>query len=160
MFDDIQAKGAAYRLTEEALYAEALREIESGQRRDGLWAKAMAESNMDQGKAQAKYIKLRVQSLRDEATLFIAKVKTLDSTPQPTRIEKTHTPITQRVVAKPTKPIVGAAQGAACGLAGFFLFGYVLAESPKAQMQFDGVTFLFFVLAGALVGLFYSLLRR
>jgi len=73
IFDDIKAKGAAYRLTEEALYAEALREIESGQRRDGIWAKAMAESDMDQGKAGAKYIKMRVQSLKDEVTLFIAE---------------------------------------------------------------------------------------
>jgi len=72
IFDDIKAKGAAYRLTEEALYAEALREIESGQRRDGIWAKAMAESDMDQDKAGAKYIKLRVQSLKDEVTVFIA----------------------------------------------------------------------------------------
>jgi hypothetical protein len=72
IFDDIKAKGAAYRLTEEALYAEALREIESGQRRDGIWAKAMAESDMDQGKAGAKYIKLRVRSLKDEVTLFVA----------------------------------------------------------------------------------------
>jgi hypothetical protein len=75
IFDDIKAKGAAYRLTEEALYAEALREIESGQRRDGIWAKAMAESDMDQGKAGAKYIKMRVQSLKDEVTVFIAAMK-------------------------------------------------------------------------------------
>lgn len=51
IFDDIKIKGATYRLTEEALYAEALREIESGQRRDGIWAKALAESDMDQERA-------------------------------------------------------------------------------------------------------------
>lgn len=72
IFDDIRAMGPAYRLTEEKLYAEALREIESGQRRDGIWAKAMADSDMDQGKAGAKYIKLRVQSLKDEALVLIA----------------------------------------------------------------------------------------
>lgn len=75
LFDDIKAKGAAYRLTEEAMYAEASREIESGQRRDGLWAKAMSESDMDQGKAGARYIKLRVQSLRDEITVLMAEAK-------------------------------------------------------------------------------------
>ena len=79
IFDDINAKGAAYRFTEEALYAEALREIESGQRRDGIWAKAMAESDMDQGKAGAKYIKLRVQSLKDEVTLFVAAMNKAES---------------------------------------------------------------------------------
>ncbi len=75
IFDDIKAKGAAYRLTEEALYAEALKEIESGQRRDGIWAKAMSESNMEVGMAGAKYIKMRVQSLKDEVTVFIASQK-------------------------------------------------------------------------------------
>jgi hypothetical protein len=74
IYDDIKVKGAAYRLTEESLYAETLREIESGQQRDGIWAKAMAESDMDQGKAGAKYIKLRVQSLKDEVTIFIAEL--------------------------------------------------------------------------------------
>ena len=70
-FDDIQSSDAASRLLEEAFYAEALREIESGMRRDGIWAMAMAESDMDQGRAAAKYIKLRVQSLKDEAALRI-----------------------------------------------------------------------------------------
>lgn len=69
LFDNLKTAGAANRLTEEALYAEALREIESGMRRDGIWAMAMAESDMDQGKAGARYIKLRVQSLKDEITL-------------------------------------------------------------------------------------------
>jgi len=79
IFDDIKAKGAAYRLTEEALYAEALREIESGQRLDGTWAKAMAESDMDAGKAGAKYIKMRVQSLRDEISVFIYAAKKVET---------------------------------------------------------------------------------
>jgi hypothetical protein len=83
LYDDIKAKGAAYRLTEEALYAEALREIESGQRRDGIWAKAMAESDMDAGKAGAKYIKMRVQALKDEITVFIATLQ--KDQPQPVR---------------------------------------------------------------------------
>lgn len=87
IFDEIRARGAAYRLTEEALYAEALREIESGERRDGIWAKALAESDMDQGKAGAKYIRLRVQSLKDEITVLLnaANVAKLPE-PIPTQI--------------------------------------------------------------------------
>lgn len=95
IFDDIKAKGAAYRLTEEALYAEALREIESGQRRDGIWAKAMAESNMDQGKAGARYIKLRVQSLKDEVAMTVAVLAT-----QP----KPEPPPTTKVKPEPPSP--------------------------------------------------------
>jgi hypothetical protein len=72
VFDGINSVDAASRLTEEAFYAEALREIESGMRRDGIWAMAMAESEMDQGRAGARYIKLRVQSLKDEMTLQLS----------------------------------------------------------------------------------------
>jgi hypothetical protein len=72
IFDGINSAGAASRLTEEAFYAEALRELESGMRRDGIWAMAMAESDMDQGRAGARYIKLRVQSLKDEMTLQLS----------------------------------------------------------------------------------------
>jgi len=67
--DDIRNRGASSRITEEMLYAEALREVEQGIRRDGLWAKALARSNMRQEEAQAFYLKLRVQSLRDEIEL-------------------------------------------------------------------------------------------
>lgn len=74
LFDDIKAKGAAYRLTEEALYSEVLREMESGVRRDGLWAKALAESAMDTNKAHAQYIKYRVQSLKDEAEILLKNI--------------------------------------------------------------------------------------
>ena len=40
IFDDIIGKNADDRLAEEMLYAEAMREIEQGIRRDGLWGKA------------------------------------------------------------------------------------------------------------------------
>lgn len=72
ILDGINSAGAASRLTEEAFYAEALREIESGMRRDGIWAMAMAECDMDQARAGARYIKLRVQSLKDEMTLQLS----------------------------------------------------------------------------------------
>lgn len=58
---------AQERLAEEALYAHVAAEISAGVRRDGLWAKAIADSAGSKEAAQAKYIKLRVQSLIDEA---------------------------------------------------------------------------------------------
>ena len=75
ILDDVRLKGAAYRVSEEALYAEALREMESGLRRDGIWAKALADSNMDREIAAARYIKLRVKSLKDEVVLAIVEAK-------------------------------------------------------------------------------------
>jgi hypothetical protein len=71
LVDDVRLRGASSRITEEALYAEALREVEAGLRRDGLWAKALAETGMRQLDAQACYLKLRVQSLRDEIDLVV-----------------------------------------------------------------------------------------
>ena len=67
VFDNLRTQSAADRLAEEALYAQALREVESGVRRDGIWAKALVEADMDQTKAAAKYISMRVQALKDEA---------------------------------------------------------------------------------------------
>lgn len=69
IIDNMLAKRAATRLSDEALYAVALREIESGLRRDGIWAQALSECSMDQARAAARYIALRVQSLRDELAL-------------------------------------------------------------------------------------------
>ena len=45
---------------EEAIYAEAFAELKSGNTRPGMWAKAFAESEGDEKKSQALYIKLRV----------------------------------------------------------------------------------------------------
>lgn len=60
---------ASARLSEEALYAQALAEIEAGIRRDGLWAKALSSADMDTTRAHKIYIQLRVKSLKDELTL-------------------------------------------------------------------------------------------
>lgn len=57
------------RLVEEKIYEQVLREIESGLRRDGLWAKALQESRGNEQEAKALYIKFRVQSIKDEAEI-------------------------------------------------------------------------------------------
>lgn len=50
---------------EEAIYAAALAELKSGTMRPGLWAKAFANSEGDENKSKALYIKLRVQQERE-----------------------------------------------------------------------------------------------
>lgn len=54
------------RLVEEEIYARVLEEVESGYRRDGLWAKALRKGLGDEQKAKAYYIEYRVQSIKDE----------------------------------------------------------------------------------------------
>jgi len=70
MSKKIRVSKAAKRLREEAIYKYVLDEISTGVRRDGLWAKAMADANGNEGVAKSNYIKLRVQSILDDATIL------------------------------------------------------------------------------------------
>jgi len=64
---------------EEALYKRVLDEMESGKRRTGIMAKALADSLGDKDKAESLYIKYRMQTIADEdkkeAKLFIETAK-------------------------------------------------------------------------------------
>lgn len=64
-----RAKGrfAAHSIPDEDYYEMASREVRNGNLREGLWAKAWAQAEGDNTKAQALYIKLRVDSMRAEA---------------------------------------------------------------------------------------------
>jgi hypothetical protein len=73
IFDDIRKKGASYVLTDDALHAEAVRELKSNTRLAVLWATAMADSDMDERKAATRYVRLRVKSLKEEATKLVAE---------------------------------------------------------------------------------------
>lgn len=62
----VQDKVILSRLEEEALHAAALEHFESGERRKGLWAKALIESEGDLPKAEAAYLRLLVSAMKDE----------------------------------------------------------------------------------------------
>ena len=66
----ISAATAAVRLIDESLYAQAFDELNQGIRRDGLWAKALANAEGDETKARGLYLQYRVQSYKDEAALL------------------------------------------------------------------------------------------
>ena len=57
------------RLNEEAIYAEVCRELEDGQLRDGLYAKTIVIAEGDTEIARVEYLKLSVQSIKDELVL-------------------------------------------------------------------------------------------
>ena len=54
---------------EEALYHQALNELESGSINKGVFAKALADSSGDEGKAHSLYLKYRTQSILDDKVL-------------------------------------------------------------------------------------------
>jgi len=56
-------RAEAPRQTDESLWEQALNEIESSNRVQGLWAKSFAEANGDENKAKAIYLKARVSQL-------------------------------------------------------------------------------------------------
>ena len=59
--------------TEEDFWATAMAEVEAGQRRPGVWAKAFAENDGDETKAKVSYLKVRVQQLMDAASALAAQ---------------------------------------------------------------------------------------
>jgi hypothetical protein len=63
------------RLTEVQLYELVAKEIENNQQSKGLWAKAFADTKGDFEKAEALYIKLRVQMIKDELVVETRLIK-------------------------------------------------------------------------------------
>lgn len=59
------AERSEERLLEEKLYEQVAQDLAQGKRREGIWAKALANSNGSQSQAQSLYIKYHVQALKD-----------------------------------------------------------------------------------------------
>jgi ankyrin repeat protein len=66
MFSTFRKKVLVSRKTEEAFYSAVAQEMESGIKHDGLWLKALQIAEGNKEKQVAEYVKLRVQSLRDD----------------------------------------------------------------------------------------------
>ncbi|AKO53503.1 hypothetical protein ABA45_14665 [Marinobacter psychrophilus] len=70
MFEKFRRKSAAARLQEEQLYEQVIQELSHGEKRGGLWAKALANSDGSEQRAESLYIRYRVQSIKDEIDIF------------------------------------------------------------------------------------------
>jgi hypothetical protein len=66
IFDKVKKTTINSRRYEEKLYEVALEEVESGEIRKGLYAKALSKADGDKEKADGIYLKLRVQSILDD----------------------------------------------------------------------------------------------
>jgi len=69
LFGKLNRNSAAARLLEEQLYEQVVVELSNGYKRNGLWAKALDNSEGSEEKAKALYIRYRVQSIKDEAEM-------------------------------------------------------------------------------------------
>lgn len=68
-----KAQIAAHQIPEEGLFELAMKEMNNGQMRPGLWAKAWADAQGDDTKAKARYLKLRVANMKNEAAAQFRK---------------------------------------------------------------------------------------
>jgi len=66
IFDKVKKTTIESRRYEEKLYEVALEEVEAGERRKGLYSKALSKADGDTEKADGIYLKLRVQSIMDD----------------------------------------------------------------------------------------------
>lgn len=80
-----QKDEALQRLREENFYEQIAKELRGGYKRDGIYAKALVDAEGAEDKAKALYIKLAVQSLKDEIFLIAEYEKELQ---EKIRVEK------------------------------------------------------------------------
>lgn len=74
MFEHLRRAAAASRIADEVLYEQVVIELATGEKRLGLWAKALSDSLGDEQKAKGLYIRYRVQSIRDEIEILKAGI--------------------------------------------------------------------------------------
>lgn len=70
LFEKFRRKSAAARLQEEQLYEQVIEELSKDEKRPGLWAKALADCDGSEQKAESLYIRYRVQSIKDEIEIM------------------------------------------------------------------------------------------
>jgi len=66
IWDKAKDASVEARRRDEEYHARAMHEIQSGQRRDGLWAKAVTSTNGNEAVAKLMYFKLLVQAIKDD----------------------------------------------------------------------------------------------
>jgi hypothetical protein len=118
------------RLAEEKIYEKVYEEVASGVKREGLWFKALSESDGEETKAKALYVKLRVRSLIDE---LIVTEEIQQNTHE---IEQTQSKETARYNKKMQRAASGQSirDGILTGIALlFFLFAVILLVSAFSE---------------------------
>ncbi len=93
LFEKFRRISAATRLLDEKLYEQVHSELMIGQKRNGLWVKALANSDGIEEKAKALYIQYRFQSIKDEMEIAGAIAEEAEKFVVPER-QRTYTEFT------------------------------------------------------------------
>lgn len=75
LLEKIREVGSSFTFTEEDLFDQVAGEVANNSRKDGLWTKALSESSMNEDRAKALYIKLRVDQLHVEVLDLLQKLR-------------------------------------------------------------------------------------
>ena len=75
LLEKIREVGSSFTFTEEDLFDQVAGEVANNSRKDGLWTKSLSESSMNEDRAKALYIKLRVDQLHDEVLDLLRKLR-------------------------------------------------------------------------------------
>jgi hypothetical protein len=75
LLEKIREVGSSFTFTEEDLFDQVAGEVANNSRKDGLWTKSLSESSMNEDRAKALYIKLRVDQLHVEVLDLLRKLR-------------------------------------------------------------------------------------
>lgn len=70
LFSKLKKVSVAQRKTDETIYSAIAQEMEEGIRHNGLWLRALEKAEGSKERQVAEYIKLRVQSLKDDVSIL------------------------------------------------------------------------------------------
>ena len=82
IFSFLREHGSPPSPTDEILYEFVAAELTNSMLKNGLWTKALSDSNWDEPKAKALYVKMRISQLRSELLAEVIQRQTLLSDPK------------------------------------------------------------------------------
>jgi len=80
-FQFLRDRGSPPSPTDELLYEFVASELANSTVKQGLWTKALSESEWNESKAKASYVRMRIAQLRDELKGEIARLQASASDP-------------------------------------------------------------------------------
>ena len=88
IFDKLKLDNTSTRLSDDDLFEQAYDELQNDELVKGVWARALSDSGGDEKKAEALYLKLRVQHLKDEKRLTTQKKQAKKKAEQKKKLEE------------------------------------------------------------------------